>query len=109
MFELVGKLEELKNQFKLRVVVDQTPILLLYFMDIVYAIQDKCPHLGVSLEQGRYNPNSGNVTCRGHGATIDIRTGDITEKAHIAIFKLPTKKAKTFETKVENGLIYLKK
>ena len=109
MFEMVANLEDLKSHFKMRLLVDKTPILLFYFVDKVYAIQDKCPHLGISLADGRYDHDTGHVTCRGHGATIDIRTGDIAEKAHLAVFRLPTKKAKTYETKVENGLIYIKK
>lgn len=109
MFIPVVSFETLKQKGKMRVMVDQTPILLLFFMDKVYAISDKCPHLGISLEQGRYDAVEGKVTCRGHGAKIDIRTGNIDEKAHLAIFKLPTKQAKTFEVKVENNQVYIRK
>jgi nitrite reductase/ring-hydroxylating ferredoxin subunit len=105
----VVSLDELKQKLKMRVMIDQTPVLLLFFMDKVYAISDKCPHLGISLEQGRYDDIEGKVTCRGHGATIDIRTGHIVEKAHLAIFKLPTKMAKTFEVIVDNNQVYLQK
>lgn len=109
MYEMVAKLEDLQKAFKLRIMLENTPILLLYFEGKVYAINDKCPHLGISLNTGSYDVETGKVTCRAHGAKIDVKTGDIDEKAHIAFFKLPTKKAKSYETKVENGLIYVKK
>lgn len=109
MFEPIVSLDELKSKTKMRVMVDKTPVLLLFFMDKVYAIADKCPHLGISLQQGSFDSKSGKVTCRGHGAIIDIRTGDILERAYLAMFKLPTKKAKTFEVKVENNQVFINK
>jgi len=45
----------------------------------------------------------------GLGAKIDIRTGDIDEKTHLAMFKLPTKQVKTFEVKNENDQVYIQK
>ncbi|PKL01370.1 MAG: hypothetical protein CVV56_01855 [Tenericutes bacterium HGW-Tenericutes-1] len=71
----------------------------------VYAIADKCPHLGTSLMKGTYD--DGIVTCKSHGAKIDISTGDILEKAHLGFVKMPTKKAKMFEVTITDKKVYV--
>ncbi|MBE0700279.1 MAG: Rieske 2Fe-2S domain-containing protein, partial [Acholeplasmataceae bacterium] len=66
---------ELKKSFKKRVEIEKIPILLICLEDNVYAIHDKCPHLGASLDKGDYK--DGAVRCKAHGATIDVKTGEI--------------------------------
>jgi nitrite reductase/ring-hydroxylating ferredoxin subunit len=39
----------------------------------VYAVENKCPHLGMPLTKGKVCNNA--VTCRWHGATFDLKTG----------------------------------
>lgn len=39
----------------------------------VYAVENKCPHLGMPLTKGKICNNA--VTCRWHGATFDLKTG----------------------------------
>ena len=39
----------------------------------LYAIDDSCPHMGSSLGMGRLDGCI--VTCRGHGLTFDVTTG----------------------------------
>ena len=88
-----------------RVVINQTPILLIKDQDKVYALDDRCPHLKASLVKGSYE--KGIVTCPKHNAQIDIKTGDILEKAKILFLKMPTKKAKIFKTKVDKESIFV--
>ena len=90
MLQYACELSVLKEALKLRIMIDQEAILFLYQNGTVYAIKDRCPHLGVSLVQGKYDPEGGTVTCRGHGAKINIKTGTIEEKAHFAFCELPT-------------------
>jgi nitrite reductase/ring-hydroxylating ferredoxin subunit len=40
----------------------------------VYAVENKCPHLGMPLAKGKVCNNA--VTCRWHGATFDLKTGE---------------------------------
>jgi nitrite reductase/ring-hydroxylating ferredoxin subunit len=40
----------------------------------VYAVENKCPHLGMPLTKGKVCNNA--VTCRWHGATFDLKTGE---------------------------------
>jgi len=71
----------------------------------IYAIADKCPHLGTSLMKGSYD--DGIVTCKSHGAKIDIVTGDILEKAHLGFVKMPTKKAKSYQVILEDNKVFV--
>lgn len=41
--------------------------------DVYYAIDDRCPHKGVSLAKGTFE--NAVVTCPAHGFTVDVRTG----------------------------------
>lgn len=109
MLQYACELEALQTSLKLRVILDQEAILVLYQDGQVFAIKDRCPHLGVSLEKGQYDPIGGTVTCRGHGAKINIKTGAIEEKAHLAFFKLPTKNTTTFSTKIVNNQVFIEK
>jgi nitrite reductase/ring-hydroxylating ferredoxin subunit len=54
MKHFVGRKQEVAELGKLRVVVEGVPILLVWADHQVYAIGDKCPHMGASLEKGIY-------------------------------------------------------
>ncbi|MFU8786731.1 MAG: Rieske (2Fe-2S) protein [Candidatus Izemoplasmataceae bacterium] len=105
-FKEVASLKALEKEFKIRIVLDNNPILLTYFNSKVYAISDKCPHMGASLEKGHLE--DGIVTCAKHGAQINVTNGNIEEKAKVLFLKLPTKNAKTYEVKVEEDKVYVK-
>lgn len=72
---------------------------------MIYAIADKCPHLGTSLMKGSYE--DGIVTCKSHGAKIDIVTGEILEKAHLGFVKMPTKNAKKYDVIVSENKVFI--
>jgi nitrite reductase/ring-hydroxylating ferredoxin subunit len=76
-------LRELKAAPKSRVVVDLDgygKVLLQEFMGDVYAVSNKCPHLGLSM-QGKTELLSAKVNddcsivCPAHGSTFDMKTG----------------------------------
>lgn len=105
MLHYVAEIKDLEKDFRKRVVIEGTAIMLTLLADKVYAVQDKCTHLGASLSKGLHNNEK--VECRLHGATFDLKTGDVVEKAHIGFIKMPTKKLKTFKTEVKEGQVYL--
>jgi nitrite reductase/ring-hydroxylating ferredoxin subunit len=43
----------------------------------VYALENKCPHLGMPLASSKVCDKA--VTCRWHGATYDLKTGQNTK------------------------------
>lgn len=105
MLHYVVDLSELKRDFRKRAIVSGTAVMLILLADHVYAVQDQCTHLGASLSKGIHHEEQ--VACRLHGATFNIKTGDVMEKAHIGFIKMPTKKLKTFKTEVKEGRVFI--
>lgn len=101
----VTTVELLKKAGKLRVVVGTEPVLLGYHENQVYAISDLCPHMKASLFEGSYQ--DGVITCPKHHAQIDIKTGQIQEKAKLLFIKVPTKKAKTYQVTIKENKVYI--
>jgi len=56
-----------------RVVVDDTPVLLLRDGDSIYAIHDRCSHRGCSLSEG--SVEGAEIVCGCHGSRFDLRGG----------------------------------
>ncbi|TVP85690.1 MAG: Rieske (2Fe-2S) protein [Acholeplasmataceae bacterium] len=98
-------LEDLMQQHKARVMIDQTAVLFVYHDGTVFALADKCPHMGASLFKGTVE--NGIVTCRAHRAKIDIKTGAIEEKARMMFLRLPTRKAKTYPVVIKDGKVFV--
>lgn len=57
----------------IRVVVDETPVLLLRSGERIYAIHDRCSHRGCSLSEGEVHGEE--VVCGCHGSRFDLRDG----------------------------------
>ena len=55
----------------------------------IYAIDDACPHAGVSLGSGRLRGSI--VTCRGHGFHYDVTTGNCVTIAGLRAASHPVK------------------
>ncbi len=68
-----GTLDELKNKGKLLVRGHQRPILLLYDQGRVFALDNRCPHMGFPLHQG--SVEDGILTCHWHHARFDLASG----------------------------------
>lgn len=58
-----------------RVVVDDTPVLLVRHSDGLHALHDRCSHRGCSLSDGEISGES--VTCPCHGSRFDLRDGSV--------------------------------
>ena len=58
-----------------RVVVDETPVLLLRDGDRYFAIHDRCSHRGCSLSEGSVEGDD--IVCPCHGSTFDRRDGAV--------------------------------
>lgn len=59
----------------LRVVVDDTPVLLLRDGESIFAIHDRCSHRGCSLSEGRLEGDE--IVCACHGSRFDRRDGSV--------------------------------
>ncbi|OPY34659.1 MAG: Sulredoxin [Methanomassiliicoccales archaeon PtaU1.Bin124] len=63
----------------------------------LFALSNRCPHLGCPLSQGKLEGDV--IRCPCHDWTFDVRTGELTMSREV--------KVATFPTKVESGKAYV--
>ena len=72
-FVRVGRLEELKAKGRVVVRGHHRPILLVYENEHVFALDNRCPHMGFPLDRG--NIEDGILTCHWHHARFELASG----------------------------------
>jgi nitrite reductase/ring-hydroxylating ferredoxin subunit len=72
-FAFAGSLEELKAKGRLVVHGRHRPILVMYDRGRVFALDNRCPHMGFPLERGSLE--DGILTCHWHHARFDLESG----------------------------------
>ncbi len=72
-FALAGSLEEFKAKGRLVVHGSHRPILVIYDRGRVFALDNRCPHMGFPLERG--SVEDGILTCHWHHARFDLESG----------------------------------
>src|SRR5947209_14892829 len=72
-FVRAGTLEELKAKGRLVVHGQHRPILLVHADGHVYALDNRCPHMGFPLDRGTVE--DGILTCHWHHARFDLASG----------------------------------
>ena len=73
VFVRAGTIEELKNKGRLLVHGPHRPILVIEEQDRVYALDNRCPHMGFPLDRG--SVEDGILTCHWHHARFDLASG----------------------------------
>lgn len=107
MFHYACDLSTLKEKKKMRVIINNRPILLVIHHELPYAVADKCPHQGFSLFTGKYE--NGIIGCKEHGLQIDVTTGNVTNplKAKALRMEEQDQSIKTYKTVVEDGKVMI--
>ena len=72
-YVLAGSLDDLKAKGRLVVHGSHRPILVIYDRGRVFALDNRCPHMGFPLERGSIE--DGIVTCHWHHARFDLESG----------------------------------
>jgi nitrite reductase/ring-hydroxylating ferredoxin subunit len=72
-FALAGSFEELKEKGRLVLHGARHPILVIYDRGRVFALDNRCPHMGFPLERG--SVEDGILTCHWHHARFDLESG----------------------------------
>jgi nitrite reductase/ring-hydroxylating ferredoxin subunit len=72
-FVLAGSLEELKAKGRFVLHGGHRPILVIYDRGRVFALDNRCPHMGFPLERGSIE--DGILTCHWHHARFDLESG----------------------------------
>jgi nitrite reductase/ring-hydroxylating ferredoxin subunit/uncharacterized membrane protein len=83
-----------------RVVVGDTPVLLLRDGELIFAIHDRCSHRGCSLSEGKLEGEE--IVCGCHGSRFDRRTG--------AVRGGPATSAQpSFQVRVQDGIVEVRR
>jgi nitrite reductase/ring-hydroxylating ferredoxin subunit len=97
-FALAGSLEELKANGRLVLHGSHRPILVIYDRGRVFALDNRCPHMGFPLERG--SVEDGILTCHWHHARFDLESG--------CTFDLWADDVPTFPVEVRDGGVWVK-
>src|SRR5713101_417348 len=93
----VGSLAELKEQGCKVVTGQHGPIAVFHHNDKVYAVDNRCPHMGFPLHRGTVQ--DGILTCHWHHARFDLASG--------CTFNLFADDVPVYPVEVRNGEVYL--
>jgi len=97
-FVLAGSLAELRAKGRLVVHGGHRPILVVYDRGRVFALDNRCPHMGFPLDRG--SVDDGILTCHWHHARFDLESG--------CTFDLWADDAPICPVEVRNGEIWVK-
>ena len=97
-FVYAGSLEELKAKGRLVVHGSHRPILVIYDRGRVFALDNRCPHMGFPLERG--SVEDGILTCHWHHARFDLESG--------CAFDLWVDDAPICPVEVRDGMVWVK-
>ena len=97
-FVLAGSIEELKAKGRLVLHGSHRPILVIYDRGRVFALDNRCPHMGFPLERG--SVEDGILTCHWHHARFDLESG--------CTFDLWADDVPTFPVELRNGQVWVK-
>lgn len=78
-------------------------ILIINYDGKYYAIDNKCPHAGGNLSEGKLEGKI--VTCPNHGSKFDITTGSCVLGPKIGFIRLKVRDALVYEIDVEGNSI----
>jgi len=107
MFQYAIEWNTLIEKKKAKVQIGNKSILVAAIDNFVYAIQDKCPHLGFPLSLGKFE--NGIIQCKEHALEIDVRNGQVLDTPKADFLKLSDldRHVRTFPTKIENGKVFI--
>jgi nitrite reductase/ring-hydroxylating ferredoxin subunit len=98
MMVKVAELQDLPRGARKKIKVESHNLLLLNHNGQIYAIDEKCSHLGCSLLKGKFLGNDFECPC--HGAVFSIAFGTVVRGP-------TTKPIAVYRVSVENGMIAL--
>ncbi|MBN2501435.1 MAG: Rieske (2Fe-2S) protein [Anaerolineales bacterium] len=105
--------QQLKTRLRYVARIEGMMIQIVYYQDEIFAFDNKCPHWGYPLTNGRIGKDH-SLTCPFHRSAFDFSTGDVTEWSPWPpgfgnLLRTIRRKdvLPIFQTKVENGYIYV--
>ncbi len=96
----VAKTDEIGIGEKKKIEIEGKVIMITNIDGKYYALDNKCPHMGGSLYDGKFQ--DGKIICPRHGSAFDVKTGKSIKGAKIAFVNIKVKDATTYAVKVED-------
>lgn len=102
-----AKLTDLKQKQKMTLKINNLPILLAYTSKGIFAVRDKCPHMGSPLSTGVLENEI--ITCKFHGLPISLETGEVvnTKKAESLRLDEYSRSIRTYKTSIKEDSVYI--
>jgi 3-phenylpropionate/trans-cinnamate dioxygenase ferredoxin component len=97
----VARADELPQGGKLKVTPEGKTLLLTNVDGTYYAIDNRCPHMGGSLYDGRLDGDT--IACPRHKTVFSVRTGKVIENGTIAFVRLKVHDVQSYPVKAEDG------
>jgi len=103
----ITKLSTIKAKKKMQVTIENRRLLLAYTENGVFAIRDKCPHMGSTLANG--NLKDGVITCKDHGLPISVETGEVTNMTKAKFLRLDeySLSVRTYKIVIRDDSVYV--
>jgi len=105
--------DELPDAQRRVVHVEGQPILLLRHQGQIYAVDNVCPHMGATLENGELTEDA-TIVCPRHHSAFDLRTGEVKAWApwppgvgRLLGYVAKEKTLRVHPTRVEDGSIWV--
>jgi 3-phenylpropionate/trans-cinnamate dioxygenase ferredoxin subunit len=96
-----SKLSELAPGGKKRIETQDGAILLVNVDGTLYAVDDRCPHMGGSLYEGELR--GGSIVCPKHGSVFDVVTGKFVKGGKFLFVEIKTKDLRRHDVVVEGN------
>lgn len=97
----------LLQKHKMKCLYKGIELLVFEYLGKAYAMKDKCPHQGTSLQTSLYQ--DGVIKCKEHGLEIDVTTGCVKnhQKADFLRIPLEDREVRTYPLIIEEGIVYV--
>jgi 3-phenylpropionate/trans-cinnamate dioxygenase ferredoxin subunit len=95
----VAQTTELREGEKKKISLEGKEILLTNIQNSYYAIDNKCSHMGGSLNDGKLNGS--HVICPKHGSIFDVTTGKVVQSGKLLFIKVKVHDLNSYPIKIE--------
>ncbi len=97
----VTSADQLPPGGKQKVTLEGKTLLLTNVDGAVYAIDNRCPHMGGSLFEGKLEGET--ITCPRHHTVFNVKTGAVVQNGSIAFLHLKVADTRAYPAKIEGG------
>lgn len=94
----VAKIADIPAGSMIKATVGEKEIMLANVGGVIYALANRCPHMGGSLANGVLEGTT--IRCPNHGAKFDITTGKNIGPAKILFVKMNVNDAKSYKVEI---------